>query len=335
MNARLVTFVAVIGCAACGSPGSSQRQAVILEPERIPHQESDERVYRAVEIEWSDTLDLDIGTAKAIRLLPDSTILVADGGYQTISRYNRRGALLQRFGAPGPGPGEFEDLWSVIPLSGGRIAGIDANRRANVFGTDGLLQSSSLGSGSPIAVPFEDGFITIRPLSSPMFRAFNDTLGQTASFGQPLFPVERGLFGVGAIVDGSSAAGPATILVTMYSGIMVAYHGNGTAKWSARTIDPPRLSELRMDGTALDSESVSQSAIPLNGDSTRFYVIAIVRAAPELDFSVDVYDIADGAYTYTMRHPSTACAYRDIRGDLGVQVCGDQRLILQKFSVAE
>jgi hypothetical protein len=335
MNARLVAFVAVIGCVACGSPGSSERQAVILEPERIPHQESDERVYRTVEIEWSDTLDLDIGTAKAIRLLPDSTILVADGGYQTISRYNRRGALLQRFGAPGPGPGEFEDLRSVIPLSGGRIAGIDVYRRANVFGMDGLLRSGSLGSGSPNAVPFEDGFITISPLSSPMFRAYNDTLGRTASFGEPLFPLERGLFGVGAIVDGSSAEGAATILVTQFSGIMVAYHGNGTPKWSTRTIDPPRLSELRMDGAGLDAESVSQSVIALNGDSIRFYVLTMVPAAPEMDFSVDVYDIADGAYTYTMHHLSTECAYRDIRGDLGVQSCGDQRLILQKFSVTE
>jgi len=321
----------VTSCRPRDGPGTQAR--VILDPERIPHQESGERIYRDVEIFWSDTLDVGIGEPSAIRLLPDTTILVGDGGYQTISHYDRSGSLLRRFGAPGPGPGEFEDLRAVVPLSGARFAGVDAFARASVFGADGLATSRSLGSPSAFVAPLGDGFVTMSPLSAPVFRVFNDTLAQAASFGEPLFPVERGLFGTGAIVDGSSASGAATISVTMYSGIIVAYHGDGTPKWSARTIDPPRLSELRMDDTGLDGASVTQSIIPLNGDSSRFYVLTIVRAAPELDFSVDVYDVEDGSYLYTMRHPSRECAYRDIRGDLGVQVCGDMRLIVQQFRV--
>lgn len=74
----------------------------------------------------------------AVLVLPDNSVLVADGGSGLVRRYTRDGDFVEQLGAVGEGPGEFRSPTSLAWLPGDSVVVWDeALWRESVFDVDG------------------------------------------------------------------------------------------------------------------------------------------------------------------------------------------------------
>lgn len=74
----------------------------------------------------------------AIRAYGESDFLVTDNWLKQILHLDRNGEVIQTIGREGRGPGEFTDLWTVIPLQEGKIGVSNlGDARTIIFDSDG------------------------------------------------------------------------------------------------------------------------------------------------------------------------------------------------------
>ena len=70
-----------------------------------------------------------------VKQRPDGSVVVADRGSQEVRLYSSSGEFLGSVGGAGDGPGEFRNLWKVVP-SAERILALDQRGRVAVFTPD-------------------------------------------------------------------------------------------------------------------------------------------------------------------------------------------------------
>lgn len=88
---------------------------------------------------------------RAVRLLADGSIALADGGSQEIRVFAEDGQLESRFGGSGEGPGESLYLWALDVIGGDSIIAHDwRTRRVSLFTRHGqVVQDWLLPTGAP------------------------------------------------------------------------------------------------------------------------------------------------------------------------------------------
>jgi hypothetical protein len=103
-----------------------------------------------------------LSQVRGVVRLSDGRLVVANGGSQELRFFDSTGTHLATAGRKGGGPGEFEQLGSVMALPGDTVAAYDWNlRRISLFDSDGRFVRSftfefPAGAPSPIG-RFADG----------------------------------------------------------------------------------------------------------------------------------------------------------------------------------
>lgn len=83
----------------------------------------------------------EFGEIMGLARLASGDVVVADGSNTELRVFRADGTFVRRIGRKGPGPGEFNFVWSVDAL-GDTIFATDNTGRLNVFGADGTLRRS-------------------------------------------------------------------------------------------------------------------------------------------------------------------------------------------------
>lgn len=144
----LATALALPVLAACGSEARGAGEAVVRDSAGVTIVENQpdaevplwtvgpEPVFEV----GGDTGDpsTDLFRVRAARRLPDGRIIVANGGTQELRYYDAQGTLVHTAGGEGEGPGEFQNLYSLLRLGEDSLATFDfGNRRVSVFDLEG------------------------------------------------------------------------------------------------------------------------------------------------------------------------------------------------------
>lgn len=102
-----------------------------------------------------------------ISVAPDGELYVCDGyGNARVHRFTADGKLIQSWGEPGTGPGEFYLPHDVWVLEDGRVLVADReNDRIQIFNRDGVYQSEWTHLQRPTGIFIRDGRIYVSELS--------------------------------------------------------------------------------------------------------------------------------------------------------------------------
>jgi hypothetical protein len=148
MRCRLfsTSATALLIVAACTSPDRGES-----DESTDPAGGTPDRQVQPVSIDeavtWTGTLTLQESDSTLVgnpnlRVDPRGGWLYWDSQLNQARRYSPDGILIQVFGGPGEGPGEFSGIRGLLRLSADRLATVDASGRVAIWTESGELESS-------------------------------------------------------------------------------------------------------------------------------------------------------------------------------------------------
>ena len=222
-------------CLALLLPGCVQEQAKItipsVAPEIVDLDTADLGVLgtytRAVALETRDACLL--GNVDSVKLMANGDLLVMDkSATKSVYRFDRQGRFLNRFGALGQGPGEYETLLDVAVLDNG-LTLLVTDGKLLLFRADGtFLRERRVGFVGYFAEGWQDQFYIF--VTSGMERVdhtlwvFDQNLNKRKSF----HPYDRRFDRVGFLPYNALTASPEHIFISeLYDFRLTAYTAAG------------------------------------------------------------------------------------------------------------
>lgn len=220
------------------------------------------------------------GSVRHAVRLASSAIAVADARAREIRVFDGEGRHLRTFGGDGEGPGEFANLWWIVPRPGDSVAALDnLGARISHFGPDGVLARSVVvprveeALAPNVVGVLGDGTWVFRALSAASRGAGPGDTGTVFVFG--VGPGGEIVFRMGGFPD--RTFGGNGLPLGFGSGAEIAT-GDSTV-WVAHT--------GRFELHAYGGEGTLQRIIRLERSPTRVMEeeITSARAALEVDFA--------------------------------------------------
>jgi hypothetical protein len=282
---------------------------------RVPPQKQRERVWRPIHFEKvfaigdESARDGALLYASTLKVSADGGIFVVDGAEWLLKEFSPEGKLVARYGyGKGQGPGEFISLTDFDVSHPGEVWVSDGHAgRISIFERGGRLKRQIKLTLTPyrlVRTASQTFTILMITGSGSPFRLFDESGEDRRALPAFLDGRSDGPFAVEGLLAPDGAGG--FIYVGRYVGLIARYSPAGTLDYLVKTINAkglPKVAKATNGDRWIDREELP-NAQSVNVSEGKIFVLTPVRKALRITGSIDVYNLADGRYLYSLRPPA-------------------------------
>jgi hypothetical protein len=282
---------------------------------RVPPQDHRERRWQSMSFERVFTIgdesarDGALLYASTLKVSEDGGIFVVDGAEWLLKEFSSDGKLVARYGhGRGQGPGEFISLTDFDVSRPGEVWVADGHAgRISVFERGGELKRLIKMTLTPYRLVCTGSrtftILMITGTGVP-FRRFDEAGNDLKPLPAFLDGRSDGPFALDGLVASDGTGG--YVYVGRYVGLVARYTSAGKLAYLVRTINAkglPKIAKASNGDRWIDREEIP-NAQSVNVSGGKIFILTPIKKALRLTGAIDVYNLADGRYLYSLKPPA-------------------------------